>query len=80
MDLLELVKGWVARVWELCRNYEGGLGSWLEHGNLASNGRVVRGNVKLMKYKVKSHCSDLNACGGKVLYLSLVYIGGIVAS
>ena len=50
----------------------GGLGNWLEHGNLASNGRVVRGNVKLIKHKVKSHCSDLTVCGGKVLYLLLV--------
>ena len=58
----------------------GGFGCWLAHGNLASNGRVLRGNVKLMKHKVKSQCSDLNAWGGKVLYLLLVYIGGIVAS
>ena len=58
----------------------GGLGSWLEHGNLASHGRAVREDVKLMKHKVKSCCLDLNVWGGKVLYLLLVYIGGIVAS
>ena len=47
----------------------GGLDCWLGHGFLARNGRMVRGNVELMKRKVKSHCSDLNVCGGKVLYL-----------
>ena len=56
----------------------GGSGSWLGHGNLGSNGRVLRGNVKLMKHKVKSRCLGLNVWGGKVLYLLLVYIGGIV--
>ena len=40
----------------------------------------MREIFKLMKHKVKSHCSDLNAWGGKVLYLLLVYIGEIVAS
>ena len=54
----------------------GGLGSWLAHGNVARNGRVLRGNVKLMKHKVKSRCSDLNVWGGKVLYLLLAYIEG----
>ena len=57
-----------------------GLGCWLGHGNLASNGRAAGGGVGLVGRRVESRCSDLDVCGGKVLYLLLVYTGGIVVS
>ena len=51
---------------------DGGLESWLEHKNLASNGRVVRDNVKLVKHKAISHFSGLNVYGRTLLCLLLV--------
>ena len=40
---------------------------------MASNGRVVRDNVKLAKHKARSHCSGLNVCGRTLLWLLLVF-------
>ena len=50
-----------------------GLGCWLGHGNLASNGRAARGGVGLVGHRVESCRSDLNVCGEK----SVVFVIGL---
>lgn len=51
----------------------------LESPNLASGGRAVRGDIKLIKHKMKSHRSDA-MCRGKVLRPPLVLYRGVVPS